>query len=82
MNTFIWRLKLLALNSSIISLDGFLKNFSGEFYLIKRPVLSLSLSGYLLLHGSQETLRIKETSQPEGWWPLLEDPVVELEVSI
>jgi len=81
-NTFSWCVQLFALNSTVITLNDILEDIRGEFDLIKRPGLCLSLSSNLLLHGSEETLRVEETSHPETWRSLLKDPVAELEVSI
>ena len=79
-NTLRWWVNLLALNSALITLDGVLGNLRSELDLVERP--TLPDSGDFLLHGSQETLSVEETGQPEGWWSLLEHPVEELEVSV
>ena len=62
-DTFLWMVDGLAFNSSVFSLDDLLKHIGGVLDFIKRPGLLLSVD--LLLHGGQETLRVKESSQPE-----------------
>lgn len=81
-NTLSWCIELFTFNSSVITLNDILQDIRCELDLIKRPSLGFSLSCNLLLHGGQETLRIEETSHPEGWWSFFEAPVEELEVSI
>jgi len=80
-NTFLWMVDGLAFDSSIFSLDDLLEYIGGVLYFIEWPGLLLSID--LLLHGSQETLRIKESCQPEWWWSFtLGDPEIELGISI
>ena len=81
-NTLVWSIDGLSFDSSIVSLDDVLQDLGRVDDLIKRPVLGFSLSGDLLLHGSEETLWVEETGQPEGWWSFLGDPSIELMVSI
>lgn len=72
----------LSFHSSVISLDDVSLDISGVVDFIKRPSEGSLLSGDLLLHGSEETLGVEESSHPEGDWSILADPVVELEVSV
>jgi len=63
MNTFLWMINGLTLNATVFSLNDFLEHIGSVLDLIKRP--GLLLSGYLLFHGSQESLWIEESSKPE-----------------
>lgn len=64
-HTLTWYVQLLALDSSIISVDYILLSIRCVLDLIKRPVLGLLLSCNFLLHGSKETLWVEETGHPE-----------------
>jgi len=75
-NTFSRWVDLLSFDLSIITGDDFLKHIGGVFNFIEGPLLGLSLSGNLLLHGCEETLAVEETGHPEGWRSLLADPAV------
>jgi len=80
--TLIWSIDSLSFDSSIVTLDDILEDFRGVDNLVKRPVLSFSLSSNLLLHGSEETLWVEETCQPEGWWSFFANPSIKLVISI
>ena len=73
----------LLLDAAILTSDDFFLDLCLGFDRVERPFLLGVLSSYLL-HGScEETLRIVETSQPEGNRPLSTGkPIVKLEVSI
>ena len=62
-HTFLWMIDRLALNASIITLDYLLEYVRSVLHFIQSPRLLLSC--YLLLHCSQETLRVEESCQPE-----------------
>lgn len=70
-------------NTTVISLDCLLLRLSLGLDLIEGPLLFGVLPSDLLHGGSQETLRIIETGQPEGSRSLPSvQPAVELEVAI
>jgi len=81
-DTFGWWVESLAFNAAVIATNDVLKDFCLVVDLIERPALTLLLSSDLLLHGSEETLRVEEASQPEALGSLLEEPAVELVVTI
>jgi len=64
-NTLAWYVELLALDSSIITVNNLFPDFRIVLDLIKRPVLGLLLSCNLLLHRGQETLWVEESGHPE-----------------
>jgi hypothetical protein len=64
-NTLIRCVDSLSFDSSIITLNDILEDLRRVDNLVKRPILGFSLSSNLLLHGSEETLWVEETSKPE-----------------
>lgn len=80
-DTFLRVVDRLAFDTTVFALDDLLKHIGGVLDLIQGP--SLLLSGDLLFHGGQETLRIEESCEPERWRSLaLGDPDVELIMSV
>jgi len=72
-NTFSGFLDGLAFNVGIVSNDGvaWVSNFSTVLDGIESPVISSMRTGDFLLDGGEETLRVKESSQPERDGPVL-----------
>ena len=81
-HTFVRRAQVLTFDSAVITSDHFFLGFGLVVNLIERPTFGLSLTGDFLLHGSEETLRVEETSQPVRLRSLLKEPGVQLEVSV
>jgi len=75
---------VLTFNAGIVSNDGVARvsDFSSGLYGIQSPVVSSVSTGDLLHDGSQESLGIEESSQPERDGPVLSQPVRETEVSV
>lgn len=81
-HTFVGRAQVLAFNSAVITSDHFLLGFGLVVDLIERPTFRFPLTGDFLLHGSEETLRVEETSEPVRLRALLKEPGVQLEMSV
>jgi len=62
-HTFLWMVDGFALNATVITLDYLLKHIGCVLDFIERPRLLLPRN--LLLHCSQETLRVEESCKPE-----------------
>jgi len=55
----------LAFNAAVITRNDFFHHIGLVVDLIEGPLFSFVLTGHLLLHGGEETLRVEETSEPE-----------------
>jgi len=75
---------VLSFNAGIVSNDGVsgVSNFSTRLNGIKSPVISSVSTGNLLVNRGKETLRVEESSQPEGDRSVLGQPVSKTEVSV
>jgi hypothetical protein len=83
-DTFCWFIDLFAFNSGIISYKSIFRDSYSSLHdhRIECPLVVLMCTTDFLTSGGQETLRIEESSQPEGDWSVLHEPGSELIFSV